>query len=147
MDKEINCVLLIDDDHPTNVLHRLIIESSRLVKKIILFDNGADALIYLNGSFGEEHPKPDIIFLDINMPGMTGWEFIDGYKKLSEEKKSQTQLLMLSTSSHPEDLARAEQESIVKDYLYKPLTEEVIHHVANKHFRKLQETLVPITIN
>lgn len=146
MERGISCIMLIDDDHPTNVLHRLIIESSRLVKKIIIFDNGADALIYLNGFFNKAHPKPDIIFLDINMPGMTGWEFLDEYKKLPEEKKIDTQLLMLSTSSHPEDLARAEQEDIVKEYLFKPLTEEIVHKVANSHSKKLQENLTPITV-
>lgn len=147
MNKEISCVMLIDDHHPTNVLNCLALEGCGLVKEIIIFDNGADALKYLNESFAEKHPKPDIIFLDINMPGMTGWEFINRYKNLPEEKKSETKLLMLSTSSHPEDLARAEDENIVKDYIVKPLTEEVIHNVVNKHFRKLKDSLVPVTIN
>lgn len=141
MKKEIDCVMLIDDHHPTNVLHRLAIENSGCVKKIFVFENGPDALAYLKEPFGIEHPKPEIIFLDINMPGMTGWEFLDVYKNLSEEKKAHILLLMLSTSSHPEDLARAEKEAIVKDYIYKPLTEEIIRVVTEKHFSKSQEKL------
>jgi len=100
MDKQIGCVMLIDDHHPTNVLHRLAIEDFASVKKIIVFDNGLDALTYLNKPFGIKHPKPDIIFLDINMPGMTGWDFLYNYKKLSEEIKMNISVIMLSTSSH-----------------------------------------------
>lgn len=140
MQKEISCIMLIDDHHPTNVLHTMVIENCECADEIIIFDNGQDALKYFCYPFGIEHPKPEIIFLDINMPGMTGWEFLDEYKNLSEDKNSDTLLLMLSTSSHPEDLARAEKEAIVKDYIYKPLSTDILQNVIQKYFNKPIET-------
>jgi len=131
--------MLIDDHHPTNVLHRLVLENCGLVKTIIFFDNASDALIYLNEPFTKENPKPNFIFLDINMPGLNGWEFLDSYKKLPDEKKSETALLMLSTSSHPEDLERAENDPHVKEFIRKPLTEERVWKVVNTYFFEAKE--------
>lgn len=139
MNNEISCVMLIDDHHPTNVLHRLAIERCKCAEKVIIFENGFDALAYLKEPFGVEHPKPDIIFLDVNMPGLTGWEFLEEYKNLLEQKKSHSLLLMLSTSSHPEDLERAKEETIVKGYIYKPLTAGMVKNIIEKYFKKTNE--------
>jgi len=139
MEKEISCIMLIDDHHPTNVLHSLVIQKCNCSKSVIIFDDGQNALMYFREPFGITHPKPAIIFLDINMPGMTGWEFLEEYKNLSEDKKSGTQLLMLSTSLHPEDLEKAEMEVIVKDYIHKPLTVEIMKDVIKRYFITPQE--------
>lgn len=140
MENKIDCVMLIDDHHPTNVLHNLIIENCSCTNKIVTFDNGQDALEYLYQPFGITHPKPNIIFLDINMPGMSGWDFVDAYKQLPKYVKLDTLLFMLSTSSHPEDIKRAEMETVIKDYIYKPLTEEVMKHLVKKNITKLKKT-------
>lgn len=136
MKKEISCIMLIDDHHPTNVLHSLIIEKCNCTKNIIIFDEGQNALRYLHQPFGVTHPKPEIIFLDINMPGMTGWEFLDEYKNLSEDSKSDIHLLMLSTSSHHKDLERAETEPTLKGYIHKPLTEAKLNNIIETHFNR-----------
>jgi len=84
--------------------------------------------------------------MDTKINCVMGWEFLEKYKNLTEEKKSQTLLLMLSTSSHPDDLARADREVIVKDYIFKPLTEEILQEVIAKYFGKLIEKL-PYSFN
>ncbi len=118
--------MLIDDHLPTNVLHKLAIEETNSVNCVMDFTDAEEALQYMQEDFTEERLKPNIIFLDINMPGMNGWEFLDEYRKLPKEKLSEVTVLMLSTSSHPDDLSKAETDELVDDYIYKPLTSEMM---------------------
>jgi len=126
--------MLIDDHRPTNVLHKMIIENTGLVKQVLIFESGVDALSYLQNTLLDNKPIPDLIFLDINMPEMDGWEFLEAYKATDSEFKTKTLLLMLSTSTHPDDLKKAKKENIVTDYIYKPLTEEFMINVAEEYF-------------
>lgn len=129
--KKINCILLIDDDRPTNVLHRLILEKTGLVDHIIDFTHPQKALDYLSSL--QNSPRPIMIFLDINMPGMTGWEFLQEYAKLPIEHQAEHTLMMLSTSSHPDDLQKAEEHPCVHGYLYKPLSLKQIHKMVEDY--------------
>lgn len=138
---QLNCVLLIDDHLPTNVLHQLAIESTKLVKQVKSFTKANDALLYLLENEHKNYVKPNLIFLDINMPGMNGWEFIEAYKRLPNEKKSDIVLLMLSTSTHPSDLEKAEQEDEVQDYIYKPLNAEIMEAVMEQYFKQTENLI------
>ncbi len=143
MDTKISRVMLIDDHHPTNVLHSLVIENTNQVEETIIFENGSDALTYLKKPFDFRQPQPNIIFLDINMPVMNGWEFLNHFKNLPYNKRSEISLFMLSTSSHPDDIARAEKEDLIIDYLYKPLSEEILQDVIKQYF-EMTEVAMPI---
>ena len=68
------------------------------------------------------------------MPKMTGWEFLDEYAKLSEEQHAENIIVMLSTSSHPDDLKRADENPVIKEYRGKPLSEEILHELVNKYW-------------
>lgn len=129
MTTALNCVMLIDDDPDDNFLHQLVIRDTGLNPEVLVAENGEQALRLLSREEGSYAPKPDIIFLDINMPGMNGFEFLEKYKTLPHEVQEGTKIVMLSTSAHPVDQERA--VSIWKNVFYrtKPLTEQIIEEV------------------
>ncbi len=134
MKKKLNCILLIDDDYGTNLYHKMVIEDADCAHKIIVKSSAIDALEYFKTPFDEENPRPNLVFLDINMPKMTGWEFLEEYKKLSTEQQAENIIVMLSTSSHPDDLKRADENPIIKEYRGKPLSEDILHELVNKYW-------------
>jgi len=100
--KHLDWILLVDDDDSNNFLHKIIVKQSGINVTTKVAYNGLEALDFLNstGKFSmEEKPnKPGIIFLDINMPRMNGWEFLEAFKKLPENQKSNIVMMLLTTS-------------------------------------------------
>ena len=78
---------------------------------------------------------PDLILLDINMPGMNGWEFLYEYSRLDTDIKSGIIVVMLTTSDSPETKAKAMSWDSVSDYVTKPLTREIMESLNNKYFK------------
>ena len=99
--EKLNCVLLIDDDESTNFLHEIIINQSKITKQVIAHQSGSSALEYLQSKMNGEYPQPDLIFLDINMPGMNGWEFLEEYKKLEEAQQGKIRSRNVNYLSSP----------------------------------------------
>ncbi len=118
-------VLLIDDSDADNYLHRRVILRSGLAKTVTVKKNAVDGLAYLK----QVASPPDILFLDINMPGMNGWEFLDQLEALPAEKHSPVFIAMLSTSVNPADHERAVSHNHVQGFFSKPLTEEALVHI------------------
>ena len=138
MNKPLECILLIDDDEPTNVLHKIIIEDSGIAKEVAIVYNGFEGIDYLTrqGKYAEgDHPRPDLIFLDINMPGMNGFEFLERYKKLDENQKARMVVVMLTTSLNPEDRERAHQLGEISDFKNKPLTAHSLNEIVEANFK------------
>jgi CheY-like chemotaxis protein len=132
MNQKLNCILLIDDDEPTNFLSSMIIEEADCAEHIQVEDSALRAIDYLAGN-GTCH-NPDLIFLDINMPAMNGWEFIEKYKKLGEEHKNKVIIIMLTTSLNPDDKIRADETPEISGFALKPLTTEMVNKVLEEHF-------------
>src|SRR4051812_39765285 len=105
-EKKLKCILLIDDDHDDNIYHQIILKEMEIVEKIETAENGIEALEYLRDS---NRTQPELIFLDINMPKMNGWEFLSEYKNLESEKKAQIVVMILTTSANPDDIKRAKE--------------------------------------
>ena len=124
--------MLVDDNPDDNFFHEREIKKADLTNIVITKNSGKKALEYL---ISKEEPRSDLIFLDINMPGMNGWEFLEEYNQLDKELQSHAIIIMLTTSDNFDDLARAKTWSIVSDYITKPLTKEMIKDVAGKYFR------------
>ena len=134
----LKCILLIDDDAATNFIHKHVIESTGVKAHIQVCEGGQEALDYLNceGDFSNEkaYPQPGIIFLDINMPGMNGWEFLDIYEEMPEDRKAEIVVAMLTTSLNPDDRKKADQEKDVQKFLSKPLQKEYLEELIGKNF-------------
>ncbi|SRR5579871_4818990 len=134
--KKLNSVLLIDDDEPTTFMYKLVLEESGCTKQIHVAQGGAEALNFLNLSDDHVNDKnyPDLIFLDINMPRMDGWEFLEQYKELNNGKKKPTIIIMLSTSLNPDDETRALNIAEVAAFKHKPLTAGTVREIVAKYF-------------
>jgi CheY-like chemotaxis protein len=131
--------MIVDDDEPTNFFNQMIVEKSGCTDHIMVAQSGQEALEYLaNSSHTTEgdnsFPSPSLIFLDINMPAMNGWEFLEKYRKLSKEQKAHIVVVMLTTSLFPEDLVKASEMPEISSFENKPLTPEKLDRVLKKHF-------------
>jgi CheY-like chemotaxis protein len=128
--KQLNCILLIDDDEPTNFLNKMTLEQSGCSRHIRIAQSGQAALEYLR----DGSPRPDLIFLDINMPAMDGWEFLAQYQTLPAEKKADTVLIMLTTSLNPDDEKRTLEIPEVSGFENKPLNQGQLERLLKKYF-------------
>jgi CheY-like chemotaxis protein len=136
--KKVNCILLVDDNPADNYYHKFVIERAGVCDHIKSAFNGHEALAYIkkSGEPGQtgSFPKPDLIFTDINMPLMNGFEFLEEYDKLEERLKSKVIVVMLTTSLRPDDRERALKIEHVKEFINKPISVESIHALIEKYF-------------
>lgn len=132
MEKKLKWVLLVDDDHATNFIHRRIIEKSNITDHIEISLNGKEALEFIENHGNIENPS--IIFLDINMPVMDGWEFLESFENLKFIKKGKTIIVMMSTSFNPDDVVRAKKIALIDCYKSKPMTFDIIDEIVTKYF-------------
>jgi CheY-like chemotaxis protein len=128
--------MLVDDNVHDNFFHEREIKKNELGISVILKNSGKDALEYLLSEKKNDELQPDLIFLDINMPGMNGWEFLQEYDKLDKEIQSQVVIIMLTTSDNPDDTLRAKAWDFVSDYITKPLTKEKMLEIIDSYFKE-----------
>ncbi|KAB7730404.1 response regulator [Rudanella paleaurantiibacter] len=134
MSKPIRCILLVDDDPDDNFLHRMIIEDSGYCDTVKVAETGHQALQYLVDTSSTNYCSPDVILLDINMPGMNGFEFLEEYEKLDPVYHAKVVLMMLTTSLNPDDEHRAHRHGVVNGYKSKPLTRQMLDDIVKTHF-------------
>ena len=131
---KIKCILLIDDDRATNFLNEIVIKKTDCTDQIQVAGGGQQALEFLKSGLAGKSPWPDLILLDINMPMMNGWQFLEEFKKLKMVKKDEIVIVMLTTSINPEDQAKAETIEEVSGFRNKPLTTDIIYELLQAHF-------------
>lgn len=136
----ISNILLVDDDPTSLFLQRhLLTDVCKYEGKIHECHNGKLALDYIEskGEFeanGTTYPKPDLILLDINMPVMNGFEFLDTYKQLPLELRGGIVISMLTSSLNKLDKDKAEMYQDVSDFITKPITRDQLLGIVAKHF-------------
>ncbi len=133
----------MDDDEATNYLSNMIISEADCTLHIKTKQTAKSALNYLADSgFATRHynalPFPDIIFLDINMPAMDGWEFLEEYRELKDNLPHSPVVIMLSTSLNPDDKLKALSIPEVSEFCNKPMTTEMITSTIAKYFPQYQ---------
>jgi CheY-like chemotaxis protein len=133
--KPLNLIVLVDDDETTNYVNNRTIQRTQVAREVKIFNNGEQALQFLQsvcqaGGAG----CPELIFLDIKMPIMDGFEFLDTYKQLGLSTTAPTQIMMLTSSASFYDLKRLETYQEVKRHFSKPLTDQDIKEIIREYF-------------
>ena len=129
---KINLIMMIDDDSMTAFINKRILKIIGYTGKIISFPNGQEALQYMQGASSSEEKLPDLILVDINMPKMNGWEFLDAFSKMHSIDKS-ISIVMLTNSVNKEDTIRSSQYEVVDHILNKPLSEYELKKLLKMH--------------
>ena len=127
-------ILLIDDDSITNFLHKNVLEEAQVAQHIGVAETAIEALELLECPGVEKCNAPELIFLDLNMPGLTGWDFIEEYKKSKERYSNESIIVVLTTSVNPDDNKKASQLREVAEFRKKPMTVNMVTEIVQKYF-------------
>ncbi|QWX85130.1 response regulator [Cellulophaga sp. HaHaR_3_176] len=131
---EVKSILLVDDDESTNFINSVFIKKLDIDVDVYITLDGAEALELIDTSKDEEDFFPCLIILDINMPGMNGWAFLDNYKNLPASIKDNCVVVMTTVSEDEKDLIRANNNNDVKEYFQKPMSDEKFSTLIYKYF-------------
>lgn len=119
---ELKRFILIDDDDIFVYLTKKVLERTKLVDIMGVFGNGLDAINYLKDNKQNADLLPDIILLDLNMPIMNGWQFLEEYVAHNSKMAKKVLIYICSSSISPDDIMRAKTINAVSDYIIKPIT-------------------------
>jgi len=126
--------MLIDDDEANNYLNKRTIEKLDCTEHIEVAKNGMIAMEQIKKGIKMEQCMPKLIFLDLNMPVMDGWEFLEEFNKLEFALREMTKIVILTTSLNPADRAKAENIKEVSGFINKPLRESFVKQILKEHF-------------
>ncbi len=122
--KEGKKILLIEDDAVFVFITKRVIAKANFKGELETFENGFEAIKYLKKIAGSEELLPDIIFLDLAMPILDGWGFLEEYGKLQPRLKKAITIYIVSSSVSPHDVMRAKEINHVSDFIVKPISQE-----------------------
>lgn len=117
--------LLIDDNYIDNFVTRRILEGGDFAEKVIVTQSASEAIASLQAGT----VKPDVIFLDIRMPVMGGFEFLQEYDKINIENKQAIKIFMLSSSLDPTDLKKSTNNKYITQFIHKPITQKILDDI------------------
>ncbi len=117
-------IMLVDDDEIYRFIISKAIESTGFMNKLFSFSSGGDAVEYLKNNAGDSASTPDIIFLDVNMPYITGWGFLEIFTGLVSQLPKPVTIYMISASPDEADKQHSGKFNAVKEYLVKPVSTE-----------------------
>ena len=133
----LDSILCVDDDAITLMLCKMVIKKALFTNEIITATNGEEALNYIKtlkeaDSNGTLKKEPQLIFLDLNMPVMGGWEFLESFSCSEYSEYNHIKVIILSSTVDPNDLENSKKYPMVIDFLSKPISKEMLEYVKNK---------------
>lgn len=124
-------IMCIDDDPITLMLFKKVVQKSIFAKKIINNTNGEDAIAFITNMSNEEI-KPQLLFLDLNMPVIGGWEFLDLFNNSNYYHLNKTKVVILTSTIDPEDIKKSKTYPNVIEFFSKPITVEMLDYLKSK---------------
>lgn len=131
--KSVEIIALIDDDETFIYISKRLLKGIDNIKQIEVFNNGLDALNYIKSNSKNPELLPEIIFLDLSMPIMDGWQFLEEFINLNPTDLKKIIIYICSSSISPHDINRAKSISAVTDYIIKPLCKEDFGRLINEY--------------
>ena len=129
MTNNFKSVAIIDDDKIFQLMIKKTIGQIETLEDVYTFSDGKEAIDYFGIYSSDITMLPDVIFLDINMPNMNGWEFLEAYFLLEPNLAKKSTIYIVSSSIDPDDLLKAKASNEVSDYLVKPLNIEFLTQI------------------
>lgn len=131
-------VCLVDDDLIYQLVTKKMLENMESVENIMQFYDGEPALDFLKGCFeNKDFTSPDLVLLDINMPKVNGWQFIEELSKFKQDLPQEMLVYMVSSSISSRDRVRAQEFSEIEGYMVKPVNREKLHDLLIETIEKL----------
>lgn len=127
--KKIDTICLVDDDNFFLFLTQKVIEGANLVNQVKLFPNGHEAIEFLKSAQVNKEELPEVILLDLNMPVLDGWGFLEEYLLIQPDLGKKITIYIVSSSIDPADFERARSISAVTDFIVKPVSKEKLLEV------------------
>ena len=130
--KNIKTLAIIDDDEIYIFLTKKVVEQTHLVDQIKVFENGRDAINYLKENLENPDLLPEIILLDLSLPVMDGWQFLNEYALLKPKITKPININIVSSSISPEELNKVKSIIEVSEFIIKPITKEKFIEIVEK---------------
>ncbi|MGV3510139.1 MAG: response regulator [Sphingobacteriaceae bacterium] len=121
-------VLLVDDSYVDNLINRKMIQSNNFARTVTVIDSPIKALAYIQQCV-DEGTLPEVVFLDIRMPEMDGFQFLETMNNIPGVQQANLKIYMLSSSLDPEDLKQIAENNLVSKFISKPLTEKILKEI------------------
>jgi CheY-like chemotaxis protein len=133
--KKLKQILLIDDSETDNFIHHRRFDKLGMAEHVTVCTDGRQGLDYLTAPATDgRYPHPDLLFLDINMPVMDGWEFLDAYRHLPDDQRATVTVALLTTAAGEGDMERAYSYGVVDTDEAKPLTNDKLGKIMQRFF-------------